>query len=182
MLHTAIEPRGKSAEAFRTISEVANDLDVPQHVLRFWEGRFSQIRPVKRAGGRRYYRPDDIDLLRGIRALLYGDGLTIKGVQKILRDQGVRYVAEIGRGKASLLGGNTAAKKSAKRVSFEVVQGDRPDNGALPAALLPTPLEAVIAGHVSTSCPETRARLEIRLAELLELKQRLADAQARFSV
>src|SRR5437868_13073724 len=87
----------KSAEAFRTISEVATELDVPQHVLRFWESRFSQIRPVKRAGGRRYYRPDDIALLRGIRALLYTDGYTIKGVQEILREQGVRAVVEIGR-------------------------------------------------------------------------------------
>src|SRR6186713_2534236 len=88
----------KSAEAFRTISEVALELDVPQHVLRFWESRFTQIKPVKRAGGRRYYRPDDIDLLKGIRALLYNDGFTIKGVQKVLKDRGLRHVAEIGRG------------------------------------------------------------------------------------
>jgi DNA-binding transcriptional MerR regulator len=88
----------KSPEAFRTISEVAGDLDLPQHVLRFWESRFAQLKPVKRAGGRRYYRPEDIDLLRGIRALLYGDGLTIKGVQKILKDRGIRHVTEIGRG------------------------------------------------------------------------------------
>jgi DNA-binding transcriptional MerR regulator len=89
---------GKSAEAFRTISEVADELNVPQHVLRFWESRFAQIKPVKRAGGRRYYRPDDIDLLKGIRALLYNDGFTIKGVQKVLKDRGLRHVAEIGRG------------------------------------------------------------------------------------
>jgi len=89
---------GKSAEAFRTISEVAVELDVPQHVLRFWESRFAQVKPVKRAGGRRYYRPDDIDLLKGIRALLYSDGFTIKGVQKVLKDRGLRHVAEIGRG------------------------------------------------------------------------------------
>jgi DNA-binding transcriptional MerR regulator len=88
----------KSAEAFRTISEVAIDLDVPQHVLRFWESRFTQIKPVKRAGGRRFYRPEDIDLLKGIRALLYTDGLTIKGVQKVLKEKGLRHVAEIGRG------------------------------------------------------------------------------------
>src|SRR6201992_4539576 len=87
----------KSPDAFRTISEVALELDVPQHVLRFWEGRFAQIKPVKRAGGRRYYRPEDIDLLRGIRALLYSDGLTLKGVQKIFRTQGVRSETEIGR-------------------------------------------------------------------------------------
>ena len=84
----------KSPEAFRTISEVASELDVPQHVLRFWETKFTQVRPVKRAGGRRYYRPDDIDLLRGIRALLYSDGYTIKGVQKLLREQGAKYVKE----------------------------------------------------------------------------------------
>ncbi len=83
----------KSAEAFRTISEVAQDLDLPQHVLRFWESRFTQIRPLKRGGGRRYYRPEDIELLRAIRQLLYGEGYTIKGVQKILKDQGVRTVA-----------------------------------------------------------------------------------------
>ena len=90
----------KSAEAFRTISEVAIELAVPQHVLRFWESRFAQVRPVKRAGGRRYYRPDDIDLLKGIRALLYSDGFTIKGVQKVLKERGLRHVAGIGRGDA----------------------------------------------------------------------------------
>src|SRR5579862_9577080 len=93
----------KSAEAFRTISEVAAELDVPQHVLRFWESRFSQIRPLKRAGGRRFYRPDDVDLLRGIRTLLYHDGYTIKGVQKVLRERGHRYVAEIGRNDAATM-------------------------------------------------------------------------------
>ena len=78
----------KAAGAFRTISEVASELDVPQHVLRFWETRFSQIRPLKRAGGRRYYRPEDVELLRRIRGLLYQHGYTIKGVQKLLRDGG----------------------------------------------------------------------------------------------
>ena len=82
----------KSLDAFRTISEVAADLDLPQHVLRFWETRFSQIKPLKRGGGRRYYRPDDVDLLRGIRHLLYGEGYTIRGVQRILKEQGVRFV------------------------------------------------------------------------------------------
>jgi len=77
---------GKSAAAFRTISEVSDELDVPQHVLRFWEGKFSQVRPLKRGGGRRYYRPEDIDLLRRIRDLLYSDGYTIKGVQRLLRE------------------------------------------------------------------------------------------------
>jgi DNA-binding transcriptional MerR regulator len=80
---------GKSAEAFRTISEVAGDLDVPQHVLRFWETRFAQIKPLKRAGGRRYYRPEDVELLRRIRELLYKHGYTIKGVQRLLKDHGL---------------------------------------------------------------------------------------------
>jgi DNA-binding transcriptional MerR regulator len=88
----------KSPEAFRTISEVASDLDLPQHVLRFWETRFSQIRPLKRAGGRRYYRPDDVELLRGIQHLLYGEGYTIRGVQKILREAGIKHVVAVGRG------------------------------------------------------------------------------------
>src|SRR5215831_3354197 len=94
---TSANVSAKSPEAFRTISEVSIELDVPQHVLRFWEGRFTQIKPVKRAGGRRYYRPEDVDLLRGIRTLLYTDGFTIKGVQKILRDRGLRYVTDRGR-------------------------------------------------------------------------------------
>src|SRR3954447_15597813 len=88
----------KSPDAFRTISEVAEDLSLPQHVLRFWETRFSQIRPLKRGGGRRYYRPDDVDLLKGIRQLLYGEGYTIKGVQRILKAEGLRFVQGVGRG------------------------------------------------------------------------------------
>ena len=83
----------KSAGAFRTISEVSEALDTPAHVLRFWESRFTQIKPVKGAGGRRYYRPSDVALLSGIRKLLHEDGLTIRGVQKILREKGVRFVA-----------------------------------------------------------------------------------------
>lgn len=83
----------KSAAAFRTISEVASELDVPSHVLRFWETKFNQIRPLKRGGGRRYYRPEDVALLRRIRELLYRDGYTIKGVQKLLREGGVQDVA-----------------------------------------------------------------------------------------
>lgn len=82
----------KAADAFRTISEVADDLDVPKHVLRFWENRFPQIKPMKRGGGRRYYRPADLDLLRGIKHLLHNEGYTIKGVQKILREQGLELV------------------------------------------------------------------------------------------
>jgi DNA-binding transcriptional MerR regulator len=85
----------KAPDAFRTISEVANDLDLPQHVLRFWETRFQQIKPLKRGGGRRYYRPDDIDLLRGIQYLLYGEGYTIRGAQRILKDHGIKFVQSV---------------------------------------------------------------------------------------
>jgi DNA-binding transcriptional MerR regulator len=85
----------KAPDAFRTISEVADDLDIPQHVLRFWETRFTQIKPMKRSGGRRYYRPDDVDLLRGIRRLLYGEGYTIRGVQRILKEHGIGSVQRL---------------------------------------------------------------------------------------
>jgi DNA-binding transcriptional MerR regulator len=98
----------KSAEAFRTISEVAEDLDLPQHVLRFWETRFVQIKPLKRAGGRRFYRPDDVELLRAIRQLLYGEGYTIKGVQKILKEQGARALIS-----ASLAGAAESLSRAA---------------------------------------------------------------------
>ena len=87
----------KAPEAFRTISEVAAEIDVPQHVLRFWESRFSQIRPMKRGGGRRFYRPEDVDLLRGVRHLLYGEGYTIRGVQRILREEGPAFVQNVWR-------------------------------------------------------------------------------------
>jgi DNA-binding transcriptional MerR regulator len=89
----------KSAAAFRTISEVSEELDVPQHVLRFWETKFTEVRPLKRGGGRRYYRPEDVNLLRRIRSLLYREGYTIKGVQKLLRSNGVKAVID-GQGRA----------------------------------------------------------------------------------
>jgi DNA-binding transcriptional MerR regulator len=88
----------KSADAFRTISEAAEELTVPQHVLRFWETKFTQIKPMKRAGGRRYYRPADIELLKGIHKLLYSQGYTIRGVQLIFKEENAAYVASIGRG------------------------------------------------------------------------------------
>ena len=90
----------KAPDAFRTISEVATELDIPQHVLRFWETRFTQIKPMKRSGGRRYYRPDDVDLLKGIRRLLYGEGYTIRGVQRILKEHGIASVQRLADGSA----------------------------------------------------------------------------------
>lgn len=98
MTTAANRASAKSPDAFRTISEVSDDLDLPQHVLRFWETRFAQVKPMKRGGGRRLYRPDHVALLRGIKALLYDDGMTIKGVQKMLRENGSKTV--IARGKA----------------------------------------------------------------------------------
>lgn len=106
----ASRPAGKSASAFRTISEVSDELDVPQHVLRFWEGKFSQVRPLKRGGGRRYYRPEDITLLRRIRDLLYSEGYTIKGVQRLLREG--RSKDGAGEGEAA----GAAAPDSAKEI------------------------------------------------------------------
>ena len=84
----------KSPEAFRTISEVSKDLSLPQHVLRFWETKFAQIKPIKRGGGRRYYRPDDIKLLKGIKSLLYNDGYTIRGVQKVIKEVGTKKILQ----------------------------------------------------------------------------------------
>ncbi len=98
----------KSAAAFRTISEVGEALEVPAHVLRFWESKFSQIKPVKRGGGRRYYRPEDVGLIRGIQHLLYEQGMTIKGAQKVLSERGVKSVTEMGTGLLEI--GRTAEK------------------------------------------------------------------------
>src|ERR1700743_1481541 len=159
----------KSPEAFRTISEVAVELDVPQHVLRFWEGRFAQIKPVKRAGGRRYYRPEDVDLLRGIRALLYAEGFTIKGVQKVLRDRGMRYVAELGRGEArfAISERMAAAKAELARLPHLV---ERSNVIALERAA-PEPEVVTVPANVLTE--SDRVKLELLLAELLQLKARL---------
>jgi DNA-binding transcriptional MerR regulator len=112
----------KAPDAFRTISEVASDLNVPQHVLRFWESRFSEIKPMKRGGGRRYYRPDDVDLLRGIRHLLYGEGYTIRGVQRILKDQGLRYVQTVWQPGAA-----GAVALDSEDVDFAAEEGDAPE-------------------------------------------------------
>ncbi len=102
----------KSPDAFRTISEVADDLDLPQHVLRFWETRFPQIKPLKRGGGRRYYRPDDVELLKGIRHLLYDQGYTIKGVQKLLKTNGNKFVMAVAAGDVATMEALVAASSA----------------------------------------------------------------------
>jgi len=118
----------KSPEAFRTISEVAEEMDLPQHVLRFWETRFPQIKPLKRGGGRRYYRPEDVDLLRAVKQLLYGEGYTIKGVQKLLREQGAASVAR------GLVGGEGAEATKAAAAAIDTPAAARPAAEAGPAA------------------------------------------------
>lgn len=115
----------KSPDAFRTISEVAEELDLPQHVLRFWETRFSQIKPMKRGGGRRYYRPNDVDMLRGIKHLLYEEGYTIKGVQKLLRENGVQFAVAIGTGDMSAFEEMTRKNAEAARVVEEEQKRER---------------------------------------------------------
>jgi DNA-binding transcriptional MerR regulator len=107
-----VRASAKSPDAFRTISEAADALDLPQHVLRFWETRFSQIKPMKRSGGRRYYRPSDIALLRGIRHLLYDEGYTIKGVQRILREQGIAHVVSTRPPGAAEVGGGLSPNQT----------------------------------------------------------------------
>jgi DNA-binding transcriptional MerR regulator len=156
--------REKSPQAFRTISEVATELDMPQHVLRFWESRFSQVRPIKRAGGRRYYRPEDVELLRGIRALLYREGFTIKGAQKVLREKGPRHVMELGR---------TTAVTSFEPAAVEPAADVRPRTTL-------TIVERADAEdkHIASSLArEERARFEMLLAELVQLKKRLRTAR-----
>ncbi|MGH6870812.1 MAG: MerR family transcriptional regulator [Rhizomicrobium sp.] len=173
--------REKSPEAFRTISEVAAELDVPQHVLRFWEQRFSQIKPVKRAGGRRYYRPEDVDLLRGIRALLYGDGYTIKGVQKVLRQRGIRHVAGLGRGEAPPVQMFTPADdeptyaRAALARLEQAHAATQADDGEASAGEAMAPA----SGRLDE---RRRVKLEILLAELLMLKERVTAAKAGISV
>jgi DNA-binding transcriptional MerR regulator len=161
-------PREKSPEAFRTISEVSVELDVPQHVLRFWETRFAQVKPVKRAGGRRYYRPDDVDLLKGIRSLLYSEGYTIKGVQKVLRERGLRHVAAIGRGEAQ------GRQDGAQANPVPPPTDDEPRHAR--AALARLERAHVESGELDE---RRRVKLEILLAELLVLKERLRGARNR---
>jgi DNA-binding transcriptional MerR regulator len=115
----------KSPDAFRTISEVAEDLDLPQHVLRFWETRFSQIKPMKRGGGRRYYRPQDVELIKGIRHMLYDQGYTIKGVQKLLRENGNQFVVAIGNGDLAAVEAIAQRKQAeAQAVAPQAVEDD----------------------------------------------------------
>jgi DNA-binding transcriptional MerR regulator len=138
----------KAPDAFRTISEAAEDLDLPQHVLRFWETRFSQIKPLKRGGGRRYYRPDDVEFLRGLKHLLHAERYTIKGVQKIIKEQGIKAV-------------QTAWKDALM---------------AAPAVQPAVTTQASIASAPIAPLPTSaRARLEAALAELMDCRRTMAS-------
>ncbi len=162
----------KAPEAFRTISEVAEQLDVPQHVLRFWETRFSQIRPMKRGGGRRYYRPADVDLLKGIRTLLYGEGYTIRGAQKILKDNGIAHVIGIGRGEVSVDPAEETAKAASKSAAKTAPAKAEPAK-AQPAA---QPAETKIVHELT---PAQVDELRLVLTDLAAAKRLLVPDQPK---
>ncbi len=180
----------KGPDAFRTISEVAEELDLPQHVLRFWETRFNQIKPMKRGGGRRYYRPEDVDLLRGIRLLLYAEGFTIRGVQRLLKEKGAGFVTSVGQsGSAETITGVDAADTSlsAER-SAEKTPAKPPESTS---AGLPEPTSPGVDAGVSEQGPRRsdgpirrpgaardsdRRRIEAALGELQEARRLLDSA------
>ena len=149
----------KSRDAFRTISEVSDLLDTPAHVLRFWESKFTQLKPVKRAGGRRYYRPADVDLLAGIKKLLHDDGMTIKGAKKLLREQGVKHVLAIG---AAQLDAQDTVKTNAPAVDVEQAPEPLsvPDPTPEPAVDIP---EADVAITNVLPLPATGPKLSLNL-------------------
>jgi DNA-binding transcriptional MerR regulator len=168
----------KAPDAFRTISEVADDLDIPQHVLRFWETRFAQIKPMKRSGGRRYYRPDDVDLLRGIRRLLYGEGYTIRGVQRILKEHGVKTVQGLVDGSTALpaLGapGDQAMRGEADVGEEEVVVDAGEDEDEIATGRAPSSPRASVAAPVA-AMPNSLASANARKLDLARLEAVLQD-------
>ncbi len=160
----------KSPEAFRTISEAAESMDLPQHVLRFWETRFPQIKPLKRAGGRRYYRPDDIELLRAIKRLLYDEGYTIKGVQKMLRENGAQAVARAPAGGPAPVRAPRPPDPPPRRsepIAPPLVARETPPVVAVPPATSPSPASAI-----------DLATLRALSRELIEVERILAQARA----
>lgn len=192
----------KSQDAFRTISEVSDLLDTPAHVLRFWESKFAQVKPVKRAGGRRYYRPTDVDLLAGIKKLLHVDGMTIKGAQKLMREQGVKHVAQIGAG----ILGAPAPKPEAEPVEHQTTrQETEPTSTAAPsptsepiaarqadgqskdqaedqagqaqAASSPAPLPHISISHIPADPADSDSKAPARVFHLLRKAQPEALAQ-----
>ena len=179
----------KSADAFRTIGEVSEALDTPAHVLRFWESKFSQVRPVKRAGGRRYYRPDDMALLAGIKVLLHDQGMTIKGAQKILRDQGVRHVISLGESDDPAMADGEVIDHVPTPADGRAAQTARPDRDVpapataevipLPFTRVPRPRPAVLTALMSVPpqrMHEHRSALRDVASRLRSVQERLAPA------
>ena len=172
----------KAPDAFRTISEVADDLDVPQHVLRFWETRFTQIKPMKRSGGRRYYRPDDVALLRGIRHLLYGEGYTIRGVQRILREQGIKSLQRLA-GVPDHEGGSIATTRmvdvdAAEELDFGADDGEHEDDPPRAPVAKPAKVTAappVASGKPASLPPAESRKPALRAEELRRLRTALDD-------
>jgi DNA-binding transcriptional MerR regulator len=178
--------KSKAPGAFRTISEVATVLEVPQHVLRFWESKFSQIKPLKRGGGRRYYRPEDVDLLRGIRHLLYSDGYTIKGVQRLLREIGSKTITESGRslsgpggaGAAGVAAARTRRQSSAPKPLADIRATDNSVSNqgisvqAAPDGARANPAKGTSAGESGLKAAQRDKLLELA-AELGALRQLL---------
>ena len=171
--------RSKAPGAFRTISEVATDLEVPQHVLRFWESKFAQVKPLKRGGGRRYYRPEDVDLLRGIRQLLYSDGYTIKGAQKLLRELGSKSIMESGRSlSGGAISGAAGVDATYMRRQGRAAFGENSD----PPPELPLPVAAQAGDSHGLDrmkndnlTPLLRDKLQHLVAELGELRDILRE-------
>jgi len=162
--------RSKAPGAFRTISEVAAALEVPQHVLRFWESKFTQVKPLKRGGGRRYYRPEDVDLLRGIRHLLYSDGYTIKGVQKLLREIGSKTIMESGRSLSSTGAAGVAAARTRRQTGVEGVQAQQALELSLSAPTSSPPTTMPRNDGDTALSSEWREKLIELAAELGELR------------
>ncbi len=173
----------KSPDAFRTISEVAEDLDLPQHVLRFWETRFNQIKPMKRGGGRRYYRPQDVELIKGIRHMLYDQGYTIKGVQKLLRDNGNQFLVAVGSGDRAAVEA-IAQRKQAEIAPLTPAAQPRTDDEMLVGEARAKPSrrffglgrgeeEGPVPADASKLSRDNRALLQEALFDLLECKRLL---------
>jgi DNA-binding transcriptional MerR regulator len=179
----------KSPDAFRTISEVAEDLDLPQHVLRFWETRFTHIKPMKRGGGRRYYRPLDVDLLKGIRHLLYDQGYTIKGVQRLLRENGTQFIIALGSGDTAAAEAISQQKQATARQEEAMAAEQSRADDAEEAAVMGTPKaaphgrrlfglikgddEGPVAADGKRLSKDNRTLLQETLFDLLECKRLL---------
>lgn len=180
----------KAPDAFRTISEVAGDLDIPQHVLRFWETRFTQIKPMKRSGGRRYYRPDDVDLLKGIRRLLYGEGYTIRGVQRILKEHGIKSVQGLADQNSAVsfgaveeaIGLSLQEPEEGEGIGLDVDDNDYENDKGIDYRFVETDEDGLLApfgkGKAAAAGPgpvggADRERLERVLADLIACRQML---------